>query len=462
MALEAIRGRRTGIIYAATGSGKSHAQGAVLRALVRHPEWVDVVVVPTQDLVEQMRDDLSPWGLEVGRYYGRRKELAPVVAVCLPSVAALAEELFEANKKVRLAMVDECHRVGAASTTKAMEALGARLHMGWSATPIRTQNAAILRELWPDGILYGYSMADAIRDEAVVPPRVFRQQDEGTEDPNEATYALLMQHGEWPAVVDALDVEDAEFYAGWLRDKGIRAEHIHGGMGKVERLSLLGRLESGDLQALVHVRLLTEGVNLPWLRTLAMRAQTGSVIRYVQHMGRALRTHPGKTHGVIIDPHDLWGRFGLPSFSDDKWADRLEQALEKEATSGGGSGERILDEAVIVRDLEGWVAGLRERLLVSGVIKSQMVRGKGWRSEQPTEKQSACLDRWQDKRRSPGRYLPQAERDMWGQLLAMHGALSRGGVADMMDVGIGLSTVAREHKQRTGRWWGGLDRIGDG
>ena len=463
IALDAVRMGRTGIIYAATGSGKSDAQGATLRALAPADGWVDVIVVPTQDLVEQMREDLAPWGLGVARYYGRRKDIGRIIAVCMPSVSALAGELRMRGLRVRLAMVDECHRLGAASTTDALAELAPARRLGWSATPIRTQNVSVLRELWPDGIMYGYSIADAIADGAIVKPQVHYQRNTGTEDPNEAAWALMRAHAVYPAVVDALDVADAEWFAGWLRDRGCRAEHIDGTMSKPRRDDLLSRLQRGDIDALVHVRLLTEGVNLPWLRTLVMRAQTSSIIRYVQHMGRALRTYPGKDCGIIIDVQGLWDRFGLPAFGDDKWAEKLEEAQEGEATAtGGGGGERLLGEAVIVRDLERWAAEVRAEMLAAGHIQASRVRGKGWRTELPTVKQTAILERWQDGRKSPGRYLPDEHRERFREVVSMPERLSRGGVADLLDVGFALSEMGRQHKDRTGQWWRGLERIGDG
>lgn len=460
--MRAIREGQRGIVYAATGSGKSYEQGAILRAGSPRPGMVDVVLVPTEALVEQMRDDIAPWGINAGRFYGRRKDDVSkhrVIVCCLPSVPALAEELALRSLRTRLVLADEAHRV----TPGTIEALEPWRVIGWSATPIRTQGKSVLREMWPDGILFGYGMADAIRDGAIVRPEIVSWEDKSDRDANSVTLKMLRARAEGPTVISALDVEDAVWYAEWLSEQGWASEAIAGTDNKGSRKRKLDALRDGG-PSLVHVKLLTEGVDLPWLGTLAMRAQTGSVISYVQMMGRVLRTHPGKDRGIVLDVHDLWSRFGLPTFSADKWedaAEATEDAMEREATSGGG-GERLLDEAAVVVDYERRMAEIRMALLTSGVIQSERVRGKGWRRESVTERQGAVLAKWQDGRKSPARYLPPDVREVMARLVQSPHLMSRGGAADVLDVGIGLQGVARQHKDRTGQWWRGLERIGDG
>ena len=453
--LPMIREGRRGIVYAATGSGKSYAQGAILRAAAPAPGLVDIVTVPTEALVEQMTLDLAPWGIRAGRYYGRRKEVdgRRVIVCCLPSVGSLSEDLALRGIRTRLVLADEAHRV----TPGALDILEPWRVMGWSATPIRTQGKAALREMWPDGILFGYGMADAIADGAIVPPHIVPWADPDVTDANEVTLRMLRASAEGPAVIDALDVADAHWHAGWLTEQGWPAVGIDGTDGRADRARKLDALRDGG-PSIVHVKLLTEGVDLPWLGTLAMRAQTGSVIRYVQQMGRVLRTHPGKTRGVVLDVHDAWGRFGLPRFSADQWqdaAEATEEAMEREA-GAAKEGERLLSEAAVVVELEKWMADLRTQLLTAGVISSERIRGTGWRREAVTERQRATIAKWMDGRKSPARYLPADVRDKMTRLIASPDYLSRGGAADLLDVGIGMQGRAREYKERTGRWWGGL------
>lgn len=70
-------------------------------------------------------------------------------------------------------------------------------------------------------------------------------------------------------------------------------------------------MRKGYLDCLVHVDMLAEGVNLPWLRWLCCRRAVGSKVRFAQEVGRVLRSHPGKEYATIFDPHDLFGCFHL-------------------------------------------------------------------------------------------------------------------------------------------------------
>ena len=59
--------------------------------------------------------------------------------------------------------------------------------------------------------------------------------------------------------------------------------------------------EGKHLQALVAIRCLDEGVNIPSIRTAFIMASSTNPKEYVQRRGRVLRKFPGKKHAVIYD-----------------------------------------------------------------------------------------------------------------------------------------------------------------
>lgn len=59
--------------------------------------------------------------------------------------------------------------------------------------------------------------------------------------------------------------------------------------------------EGNHLQALVAIRCLDEGVNIPSIRTAFILASSTNPKEYVQRRGRVLRKFPGKTHALIFD-----------------------------------------------------------------------------------------------------------------------------------------------------------------
>lgn len=68
-----------------------------------------------------------------------------------------------------------------------------------------------------------------------------------------------------------------------------------------QREILLEDFESGDLQALVAIRCLDEGIDVPATKTAYVLASSSNPRQFVQRRGRILRQHPGKDHAVIHD-----------------------------------------------------------------------------------------------------------------------------------------------------------------
>ena len=67
------------------------------------------------------------------------------------------------------------------------------------------------------------------------------------------------------------------------------------------RKILKEQFASGDLQALVAIRCLDEGVNIPAIRRAFILASTTNPKEYIQRRGRVLRLYPGKEFAYIYD-----------------------------------------------------------------------------------------------------------------------------------------------------------------
>ncbi|OKH13520.1 DNA phosphorothioation system restriction enzyme [Fischerella major NIES-592] len=76
-----------------------------------------------------------------------------------------------------------------------------------------------------------------------------------------------------------------------------------------EREILRRQFESGELQGLVAIRCLDEGVDIPAIQTAVILASSGNPRQFIQRRGRVLRPHPGKERATIFDmivlPPDL-------------------------------------------------------------------------------------------------------------------------------------------------------------
>lgn len=81
--------------------------------------------------------------------------------------------------------------------------------------------------------------------------------------------------------------------------EGIRSEEKYGGIS--ERQFLLKEFSEGRYQALVAMRCLDEGVDIPPATTAIMMANSGNPREYIQRRGRVLRIFSGKEYAVIYD-----------------------------------------------------------------------------------------------------------------------------------------------------------------
>lgn len=77
----------------------------------------------------------------------------------------------------------------------------------------------------------------------------------------------------------------------------------------IEREELRRQFEQGELQGLVAIRCLDEGVDIPAIQTAVILASSGNPRQFIQRRGRILRPHPGKQRATLFDmivlPPDL-------------------------------------------------------------------------------------------------------------------------------------------------------------
>ena len=76
-----------------------------------------------------------------------------------------------------------------------------------------------------------------------------------------------------------------------------------------EREQLRHQFEIGELQGLVAIRCLDEGVDIPAIQTAVILASSSNPRQFIQRRGRVLRPHPGKEQATVFDmivlPPDL-------------------------------------------------------------------------------------------------------------------------------------------------------------
>lgn len=441
--LNAIRQGVPGVVSAIMGAGKS----VLIAEVCASGAGRVVVTVPTVALVDQLYTTISrrcPG--EVGRYYTHAKEAHKRITICcLPSLPALVADTAWPGPP-SLWIADECHKTEAATVLETFEALAARKQLGFTATPFRSLKTEEL-SLWKT-LVYEYSATDAMRDGVVVPYRVRCWTGAPVEIDDACTAMIRDVLPEGPGLVNAISIDDANLYADKLTAAGIPARAVHSQQPRATTVQTLDDLREGRLSAVVHVALLTEGVDLPWLRWLCMRRKVASTVRFCQEVGRVLRASPGKTHATLLDPHDLLDSLGLTyeavlaGQAKEPDASPLHAALREAEAATADDDEK---EAVWARRVAAWRAYLRQlyhAAIATGLVESR-ISATAWRRLEPTEKQLASA-MWSVAGLSRETTIPPAHRRMLATVAAHRSRLRRGDVSDLMSVGFALRDARRD------------------
>ena len=95
-----------------------------------------------------------------------------------------------------------------------------------------------------------------------------------------------------------------------IRKFGIEADIVTAQTPINERMKLLERHESGDIEAMVSVGVLAEGWDNPHCNIIVHLRPTLSKVLWGQSVGRGLRSAPGKEKCIVIDVSSNWSTFG--------------------------------------------------------------------------------------------------------------------------------------------------------
>ncbi len=300
------------LIQAVMGAGKSVLIAELCAQARPADDEVIVVTTSSQALVEQLSSSIAQRTQgAVGRYYTHAKQAnRSVVVACVDSAGKLAYALERQGRRCALWLADEAHRTEADTVKSAAEVLEPKAVLGFTATPYRskkTEELSLFTQL-----IYAYGPAEGLRDGCILPWKVIPW--EGGECSLDDACMDMIREQEGPGVCNARSIHDAEDYAARLTAAGIPAQAIHSLLDKGVQARRLAALQNGELRCLVHVSMLQEGVDLPWLRWLCLRRPSSSRVRFAQEVGRVLRVdphNPDKKVGVILDPQDLFGSFKL-------------------------------------------------------------------------------------------------------------------------------------------------------
>ena len=342
-----IVGKRSQLLVLPTGGGKtvcfSYMSGAA-----RSKGLTVWILAHRVELLEQISKTLRDFGISHGMiapgYIGDRRQQVQVA-----SVFTLARRL-DRYEPPDLIIVDEAHHaIGKSTWGTVIKAFPKAKLLGVTATPIRLSGEG-LGDLF-ECMVQGPTVAELIQRKALSPYRLFapagvdlsgvhskmgdfvrgelaQAMNKPSITGDAVSHYQKLARGK-RAVAFCVSVEHAEHVAAQFREAGVPAASIDGGMDKVLRQQVLKSFTAGDLRVLTSCDLISEGFDVPAIEVAILLRPTQSLGLYLQQVGRALRTFPGKAEAIILDHAGNVNRHGLPD-DDRVWT--LEGKLKKRSS----------------------------------------------------------------------------------------------------------------------------------
>lgn len=112
-------------------------------------------------------------------------------------------------------------------------------------------------------------------------------------------------------IVFASDVKTAHEMEAAFKANGVVAAALDGKSEDAFRNNTIRDFEQGQIEVLINVDLFDEGFDVPAVEAVILARVTYSLQKYLQMVGRALRTLEGKPYAIIIDPVLNWERNGM-------------------------------------------------------------------------------------------------------------------------------------------------------
>ncbi len=325
-------GGRNALVVMATGLGKSIvANELVASELERNPGQEVLVLAHTRDLVRQL--EISAWpqlakGFATHLWTDGEQPAfqGGVVFATWQSVMAAQKRGESLDGRFGLIVVDEAHHAPSASYRALLRDLHPNFIVGMTATPWRGDERSLDDIFGPpafsmdiiDGMQQGF-LADVdyrLLTDGIDWDSIALQSRAGL-TVRDLNVRLLMPDRDI-AMVDLIaskiadlpkaraigfcrSIDHAARIQPLLASKGIRAAVIHSRLSREEKFNNLSAFRLGEIDMLLSIEMLNEGIDVPDVNLIAFMRVTHSRRIFVQQLGRGLRLSADKTKVIVLD-----------------------------------------------------------------------------------------------------------------------------------------------------------------
>lgn len=284
------------LVIAPTGAGKTVIASSIMLRWQTGTTRKCFFVAHRKELIDQAKATMDKFGV--------RGEALSVFSADFDHISA-------EDKATALVVFDEAHHAVASSWAK-FNAVFTGPKVAVTATPDRLDR----QKLETVGFVPAYEIAirTLIEQGHLVRPMAqkmpvemslirLRGYDDALESVADSIVSELNRWDRKKAICFLPEVDTSIRLVALLRQRGVEAGHADGSTGKF-RAGTVEAFKNGELRVLCNVNLFTEGFDAPETDCVILLRPTQSRALWCQMIGRGLRTAPGKTDCLILDP--MW------------------------------------------------------------------------------------------------------------------------------------------------------------
>lgn len=309
----------------ATGAGKTLITAALSERVEQYGRTV--VIVPNKDLVRQTAEDYENMGLDVGVYFGDKKEMNKTHTICTWQSLNTMEKRFrdglseislvEFLQGVVCVMVDEVHQAKADVLKKLLTGPFSNVPLRWGLTGTipkeqheffgiraglgQVINKLSAHELQEEGVLAECNIDIVQMQDTVDFPNYQSELTYLVTDQKRLNYIsglidAMSQNGNTLVLVDRIKCGEK------LQELLPNATFVKGAMKSADRKDTYTEInESTNMVVIATYGVAAVGINIPRIFNLVLIEPGKSFVRVIQSIGRGIRKAKDKDHIQIWD-----------------------------------------------------------------------------------------------------------------------------------------------------------------
>jgi superfamily II DNA or RNA helicase len=337
-ALTDFKTLRSIMLQMPTGTGKTHVFCDIAKNFCKTEKKRVLILAHRNELIFQIKERLERFGFHAGII-----KSGHIIDDTRQIQIASVQTLIRKNKiiflsNISLIIVDEAHHTPSKTYIEILKVYQKEQTklLGVTATPIRLDGKGFDKIF--DKLICSYSLkwfiinkylspikhyaSDIIKLEniSVVKNREgYKDYDEKQTEKyylNKTVMADIIdsykKFGEnKKSVVFAVTINHAEEIEKRFKEAGYNATVISSLTSPAERKYKVEKFKAGEITILVNVDIFSEGFDCPDIEVVQIVKPTKSLVKYLQMVGRVMRTFKNKKYGIILDNSCLWQDHGL-------------------------------------------------------------------------------------------------------------------------------------------------------